>query len=163
MQDHAGHSYRLVHSPESYGDIVTELQTRTSPEVVVVVLDLDDDWNVPDAVDWIRNFRLEYQRRLPVFSGQKDYWQADRKEPFRPLPMVVVFKSSVTEGERADLVGAGAGVYDRSSPANKDCQTPEQLLENFSASTKSEGRPPESHERGYKPSSSKLSDDGRSR
>jgi hypothetical protein len=125
--------YRLVQPSESYGDVVTELQARSEPGVIVVVLDFDHGWNVEEAARWIRSFRLEYQQRLPVYTGQKDYWRPDRKEPFRPVPMVRVFKESITPGERAELVGAGAGVYDRSSPTNKDCQTPEQMLERFAA------------------------------
>lgn len=42
--------------------------------------------------------------------------------------MVVAFKTSISPGERVDLVGNGAGVYDRADPVNADCQTPEQIL-----------------------------------
>jgi hypothetical protein len=128
-----GLDYRLIQPSESYGEVVTELQARSGPGVIVVVLDLDQGWNVEEAAGWIRSFRLEYQQRLPVYTGQKDYWRPDRKAPFRPVPIVRVSKMSVTPGERAELVGAGAGVYDRSSPTNKDCQTPEQMLDRFAA------------------------------
>jgi hypothetical protein len=127
-------SYRLVRPSERYGDVVTELQAEPLSEVLVV-LDLDQNWPSEQATHWIRSFLGEYQRRLPVYTGQKDYCQQNRPAG---VPMVVVFKSSVEASARADLVRAGASVYDRSSPSNRDCQTPEQLLAHFAALARNE-------------------------
>lgn len=124
-------TYRQVQPSESYGDVVTELQTRSGPGVIVVVLDLDQGWKVEDAACWIRCFRVEYQRRFLASTGQKDNRRPDTKHISKPVPMVRVFKSSVTDQEHAELVDAGAGVYDRSSPT--DCQTPDEMRDRFAA------------------------------
>lgn len=114
---------------------VSEKVQKTSRPVILVVDFEEDGWSIEDAAGWTRQFRVYHQERLLCL---RQSGEVEKSEVVVGVPMVVVFGTWEFPHDWALLVDAGASVFDRSVPSNKDCQTMEQLQARLSRLGQSE-------------------------